>query len=371
MAERQRQDAGDNSQQIQAQNIIVINGIDEKRAREIFDDKEREVVARYTQEAREEARSRIQQLENDLIPKLVKAGLLDAFKDPSIQILLAEAQKTAASTERVADYSLLSELIIHRVNKGNDRYVRVGINRAVQIVDEISDEAVLGLTVFHSVSQFFPTSGNIDQGIKVLSKLFRDIIYSTLPTDNLWLEHLEILDAIRIQQLSKLKKFAEFLSKKLSGYIDVGIHKESDDFKKAVELVSKAGLPEDILCDHELRSGYTRLRIVNIEQLDYVKITYHIKLLIGGNPSIVPSQVSLSEEQKEAIKEVYGLYSKDSQLKNENITNFINLCDTYEILKGLRLWWDSIPSSFSITSVGKVLAHANAQKHCPILPEYK
>ena len=240
MAERQRQNAGDNSQQIQAQNIIVINGIDEKRAREIFDDKEREVVARYTQEAREEARSRIQQLEDDLIPKLVKASLLDAFKDPSIQILLAEAQKTAASTERVADYSLLSELLIHRVKKGSDRNVRAGINRAIEIVDEISDEALLGLTIAHSVIQFRPLTGNIDEGLEVLDKLFANVLYSSPPTGSQWQEHLDLLNAFRILQLSTMKKIDVLYPEKLPGYIDVGISRETEDYQTAVYVIDSS-----------------------------------------------------------------------------------------------------------------------------------
>jgi len=37
-------------------------------------------------------------------------GALEAFADPSFQILLVEAQKATVSTERSADYDLLSEL---------------------------------------------------------------------------------------------------------------------------------------------------------------------------------------------------------------------------------------------------------------------
>ncbi len=59
------------------------------------------------------------------------------------QLLLVEAQKAAASTERVADYDLLSELLIHRFEKGENRVMRAGISRAVEIVDKISDDAML------------------------------------------------------------------------------------------------------------------------------------------------------------------------------------------------------------------------------------
>ena len=109
----------------------------------------------YTQEALAIANSRVAEFENQLLPKMEALdGALEAFADPSFQILLVEAQKTAASTERPADYALLSELLIHRFQKGENRIVRAGISRAIGIVDVISDDALLGLTILHSASGF-------------------------------------------------------------------------------------------------------------------------------------------------------------------------------------------------------------------------
>lgn len=368
MNERQRQEAGDNSQQFQADIAIFNNGIDEKRAREIVDEKLRDVINGYTQEAHTIAESRIQLFANDLIPKLVKANLLDELKDPSIQVLLSEAQKTAASTERTVDYSLLSELLIHRVKRGNDRNVRAGVSRAVEIVDEISDEALLGLTAAHSVTYFIPVSGNVEDGIKVLANLFNEVLYDLPPTGNAWLEHLDILDALRINHFGSLKKVDQFYSKQFSGYIDVGIDKETDDFQKAITLAKESNLPADILCDHELRPGYARLRILSIERLDLVVIQRVQQLNLNGQIVSLPVQSKLSDEQKQAVKNIYDLYSKESNLRNDNVIEFIKLWDKYESLKKLRNWWDSIPLSFTITAVGRVLAHANAQRCDPKLP---
>jgi hypothetical protein len=358
MFEKQRQEAGDHSQQIQATTVIINNGIDEKRAREILDEKLHEVINGYSQEAHAIAESRIQLFANDLIPKLVKASLLDELKDPSIQILLSDAQKTAASTERHEDYALLSELLIHRVKKGNDRNVRAGISRAVEIVDEISDEALLGLTVAHSVSNFIPVTGNVEDGIKILANLFNKVIYNVLPSGNVWLEHLDILDALRINQFGSLKKIDQYYTEQFSGYVDVGIDKTTDDFQKALELVKESKLPSDILCDHELRPGYARLRLQNIDQLDLVAIHSIQQFNLNGQIVSLPVQSQLSDEQKQTVKNIYALYSKESNLRDENIAEFFKLWDTYESLKKLRNWWDSIPGLFTITAVGRVLAHA-------------
>ena len=153
----QVQKSGDNSQLVQAETIIIQNGVDEKRVREIFDEKTLTVIKEFSQEANELIRERVKKFGEDFIPKLIKENLVDSLKDPSIQILLLDAQKSAASTERQSDYSLLSELLIHRMKKGKDRYVRSGVSGAIKIVDEVSDEALLGLTVLYSVT-FTPNS---------------------------------------------------------------------------------------------------------------------------------------------------------------------------------------------------------------------
>ncbi|WP_201132276.1 LPO_1073/Vpar_1526 family protein [Geobacter anodireducens] len=160
------QSGGDYSQQFQAGEMIVHVGIDEKRAREIYQEMNLQLRNDYSKEALEIANTRVTDFENRLMSKMDAAnGALEAFADPSFQLLLVKAQKAAASTERPADYDLLSELLIHRFQKGENRTTRAGVSRAVEIVDEISDEALLGLTVSHAISSFFPASGDINQGL--------------------------------------------------------------------------------------------------------------------------------------------------------------------------------------------------------------
>jgi hypothetical protein len=109
------QKAGDNAQQFQIQSETI--GIDEKRAREIYDEKYAIAKRDFTEEALQIANERVEEFENRLIPKIeaVNNGL-NAFADPSFQLLLIDAQK-AAATERVVDYDLLSELLVHRIEK--------------------------------------------------------------------------------------------------------------------------------------------------------------------------------------------------------------------------------------------------------------
>ena len=359
MGNKQVQEAGDNSQQFQANNVFFL-GISEERARQIYQEMHLQLKKEYTEEALKLAESRVSEFENKLLPKMkVIDGALEAFADPSFQLLLVEAQKTAASTERPADYDLLSELLVHRFQKGTDRNTRAGITRAVKIVDEISDEALLGLTVFHAVSSFRPVTGVIQEGLDLLNSLFGKLFYVTLPTGNAWLDHLDILNTIRIGEFRRLKKMEEYYSEQFAGYMDVGIKKLSQEYYKAIELLNSNNLPLNILIEHELNTDYIRLCVLNKNDIDPTKLTH-----LSSNNIVI----SLTDIQKNAIRSIYDLYKQDPVIRQENVNKFMEEWNKRTNLKILREWWDNINVSIELTSVGKVLAHANAQRCDKRLP---
>ena len=365
MTDKQIQKAGDNAHQLQAGNMIVNIGIDEKRAREIYQEMNLQLRKEYSQEALNIANFRVTEFENRLLPKMEAVeGALEAFADPSFQLLLVEAQKTAASTERPADYDLLSELLIYRFQKGENRITRAGISRAVEIVDEISDDALLGLTVFHSVSYFFPTSGDIYQGLNVLNDLFGKVIYRGLPTGTEWLDHLDILDAVRINSFGNLKKIQQYYPERLSGYIDIGIEKHSENYNKAIELLKSSGLPQNILVEHALNTEFIRLNVSNKREIQSLTLQQHV--VQNGQLIIIP--IPLSEIQINALNSIYELYKVDDGIKQQNIRVFMEEWDKRRNLRILREWWDNISISVQLTSVGKVLAHSNAQRCDKNLP---
>ena len=359
MDSKQTQVAGSESNQLQIGTLNVYNGITENRAREIVREQIPEIINTYTQEARNVAEERIEQFEEILIPKLVKQNLLETLGDPSIQFLLKDSQKAAVCTNRIIDYGLLSELLIYRVKRGEDRVVSTGVSHAVRIVDEISDEALLGLTVAHAIASFTPVSYDLTIALKTLDDLFSKVIYAPLPQGNQWLDQLDVLGAIRLELVGRLKKLEVFYSENMSSFVDVGIRKNSSAHSEAVDLIQKAGIPLTILVDHELRDGYVRLKTTDFGRLEKNENLVASRLLGVNYPT---------QEQIQTVKNIYALYEDDHSLKNENVMRFANQLDSFVNLKRIREWWNSLDSSFTITCVGKVLAHANAQRCDSTLP---
>ncbi len=345
MGNKQTQQGGAHSKLIQAHTVVV--GVDEKRVREIVNEKLEIALNDFTAEATNLAKKRSGKFNQYLIERMVQENALAAFSDPSFQILLIEAQKRAASTEREPDYNLLSELMVHRFQKGSNRIIRTGISRAVEIVDQISSEALLGITVFHSVTNFVPNTGDMTQGLKILDDLFGKVIYDVLPLNSDWLEHLDILDAVRISPLGSMKLLEDYWNEQFDGYLKRGIEENSEKHNEAKEILKNAKLGENSLVKNSFDEKYVRIAVLNKNRIS--------NLFIVNNSE----KRSITDDEKIALEKVYDLYDGKKMSKEDLITEI----EKYPNLKNLREWWNQLnKQSIQITSVGRVLAHSNAQR---------
>ena len=358
---RQSQAAGDNSQQFQlgnVTNLTIVNGITEERAKEIYYEMNRQTMELYTQDARDEALRRIGILEKQVLRRSEDVeGLLEAFADPAFQILLAEAQKRAASTERDADYQLLSELLVCHVQKGACRTNRAGINKAVEIVGDIDTNALCALSVAHAVETYVPITGNISTGLRVLNEMFSKLIYEELPEGSKWLDHLDILGAVRMTSFGEMKKLCEYYADALNGYVCTGIERISDDYKQAIAILTKVHISVNILVDNECLDGYVRINARNKAAIK--------ELYFDSRDEKIP----LSKEQIAALEQVWDLYAKSDNLKQQAKNRFTELVNEFDALRKLRQWWDGIPGCFDVTQVGRILAHTNAKRCDSTIPD--
>ena len=211
--------------------------------------------------------------------------------------------------------------------------------------------------VFHAVSRFSPESGDLDAGLDRLDNLFNTLFYSDLPEGNHWIDHLDLLGAVRVNPIGKLKPLLDYYSSMLDGYVCVGIHKGSENYFKAIELLASIDASEDFLIDNVLNPNYVRL---NSPQQNSFESTYK---LIAPNVMI-----PLSTKEKTTLKDIVSLYNKDYQLLQNVKKSFSEKWKLRKSLNQLNNWWEKIPYAFTLTEMGIVLAHANAQRCDNSLP---
>lgn len=194
MEGKQIQKAGDGSQQIQAQNVYIANGISEQRVREICSEVAVAAISNNSLEATGIAMQRIERFVDLLLPRIQRIEKdFESFSNPSFQVLLRKAQLTAACTERDIDYHILSELLVHRINNKSNIKKKASIAKAVEIIDQVDDDSLCAITVLHAVTNFVPLSGNILEGIGALASLYDKLDYENLPKDKNWVDNLSIL----------------------------------------------------------------------------------------------------------------------------------------------------------------------------------
>lgn len=355
----QRQRAGDNSQQYQISSVVINQGITEERARAVFSEMIPQALEEYTKEAYTKANDRISKLENRLMPRIVDIdGALAAFADPAFQILLRKAQQSAAATERDEDYSLLSELLICHIQKGSNRKNRTGIKKAIEVVDEIDNDALCGLTLAHAVNAYRPVTGDMHKGLEALDKFFTKLMYMEPPVGSTWTDQLDVLNAIRILQISHFKSISEICTTSIPGYICIGINKDAENFQKACDLLNNIHLSSDILVSNELLDGYVKLPICSKETISEL-------FIINANGK----ERKINQQEIDILEKIWDLYDHNDTLQKKVNDNFIETWDEFDALRKLKEWWEKLSVCFSITVVGTVLAHTNAKRCDPTLPD--
>ncbi len=357
----QEQKAGDNSNQIMVKGDLNI-GITESQARDICKAECAIALQNWAFQAGAFAEKRIQALEDKLLPKILSYDEnLSIFGDPGFQILLRKAQIAAASSERENDYEILSDLLLHRAEQNKDRERRLGIAKAIEIVDQIDDTALVALSIVYAIIKYTPVSNQLYEGLRVLDSLYGKIINNhQLPNNSSWQEHLDLLSAIRIspKELHSFKKLEEFMPEKLNHYFVNGIKIDSDEYNDIQEKFLSVGLPFNCVESHPLKDGHLYLTTSKDTKDIYLKRPF-------PNGYI---HVPLTEQQKKVFEYAneicFKINTKDDNMRNK----FWEIWEQYPNLKQIKMWWNNLSDHFTITPVGIALANAYIRGKEPSIP---
>lgn len=346
----QKQEAGDNSTQIQqigdnsSQTIIenltnTITVTNEVSVSDIVSftttlstQVTQQALALCTQISKDICINRMEAFESRWTPVITKMeGVVNHLVDPKFQFMLRDANISAAKSSREQDFDMLTQLLVCHVEKGKDMKIDAGINRAIQIVNEVDNDALCGLTCVTSLLNTMPSFGGIYEGLKAIDLLYSKLLYTELPDGTDWIDHLHILGALNIQT-GHFHKLEKILWEALDGYVCVGIKEGSREHEDALGLLKEKGYYPSVFTKNECLEGYLRLPIVRKNQLNL------------------------------ELRPILDYYSKDKSLFEQVKSNFLKIWDSFGNLKTVREWFNSIPLYFRISSIGMALAQTNAKR---------
>lgn len=271
----------------------------------------------FTDIAIGQAESRINEFKSYLIPQLEKIqGIVEHLVDPKFNFLIGDAQKSIAQDGSKENLKRLSDLLILHIEKGQDKIIDSGIHKALQIIPELDTKSLRGLTVLTALNDVTPNSGNISEGLDVLNDLYGHLISEELPQGYSWLDHLDILGAIRVSSLD-IRDFKEYICEKLKNYSQIGIKIDSDNHKRALEIMHANNIPDNVLIPNECLSGYVRLKISSIR--------------------------SVQTQYQGICSDILNLYEINKTLQSNANSKLVELWDSRDNLKKIHEWWGQIP----------------------------
>lgn len=264
------------------------------------------------------------------------------------------------NAETHKEYSLKTNEIMPMIKDGlnnldsGDRIKHSILHHAAEIVTEIDKSALCALTVFYILSYLRPNKLISFEGVLQLSNLMTKLSEEGLPENPLWVDHLELLQAVRIIPLWTPRKFSQYYPACVPGYTSIGIKADSPQHEQAKKILQDAQLPDTFLIENEFLSDYVRFPLPDFYMIN--NLMYH--------------SVPLTEKQKQACQQVIHLYDTDPSKQKIVNKNFMKVFDFSPALKKIHTWWDTIPCSFDATPVGLLLANLNARRFEPTIPAY-
>lgn len=364
-----KQIGGDSSLQVQSDtfnqqiNNYYVSGVTEEQVITIFKEQAKNIIQEYGIIAEEKANERINKFENITLEKIHNLeASLDAFKKPELRVFVSECYKSAVQTDLDSDYDVLSELLLERIKNDGNRAIYSYLKYATQIIPDLDSNALLALTVyFCAYDLIFNATRPLDV-MRMMDELYKNVLYAKLPEKSDWIEQLEILRCIKTHQFYMPLSYIEHFKKTYSAFFEIGIKENSENYVKTIEILNQNKIPSDIFEPHEFNPGYYKLSIARESDIDK-RIAF--KSFFGGN-LIMPT-----EEQKSALHAIYKLYESNSALKAAISAKIKDTLKTYQYINSIISWLDKIKVSFSIASVGNLIANANSRIYEKQIPKLK
>ena len=331
--------------------------------KEMLCDMETNLICKF----REEYKNNAYKLNGILIPKMEKGDVLGAFGDPGFLSVLFQAYRTAFLIQEKDAFEVLSELLLNRAAHPKIDNKKIAIEKAVSIINNVSDASLKGLAAYYCLLSIIPVRGDVYKSLEVYANMFDQLGIEGLPVGRDWLDELDILGAIRTYDMGMvMKSFDDFMAGIFPGFLVRGIEQGGDSFCDVSRLLREADIPENILIPHEFHPHYMRLPVVG----DYFDTLEQV-VIPNANGSF--RTLDLDSSKRKVLRQVYknisgndGISKDDFDKMKKQLTDAI---DQYEPLRKIKAWWSQVNTAFSINEVGLAIGYSYAKNKVAELPE--
>ncbi|WP_422448084.1 LPO_1073/Vpar_1526 family protein [Thermoanaerobacterium sp. DL9XJH110] len=340
---KQVQKSGNNSTNIQANEVKIINGITYSEARQIAEEVFEANFYRLSEQAMQVAKARANEITDYFLSELQKRApnALSSMLDPDMQFALYTSQREYARTGDKDLGQLLVDILVDRAKNSERTLMQIVLNESLSVVPKLTIEQ------FDALSLIFLIKYTKFLGVDSIQTLSDCISKYYVPfMDNLTKEascyqHLQYTGcgSISIAEIRIETAFRE----RYSGLFCRGFKK--DEFMNQI-ISSETFISEEINALVEL--FIPCFHSINLYQLR-VKDNEELEKLCASK--------GISKDNITKIKNIYSNYLMSEQEVKEFLKKIHPCMD-----KLFDYWDNSYMKNIVLTSVGIAIAHANIRR---------
>lgn len=337
----QKQQAGNDSTNLQAQSIVVHQGISYTDAKEIALDVYKANFLQLSQDAAQLASSRAEELTDKFLEKLEaeNKAAIDSMKEPAMQAALYEAQKNYAKTGDKDLEGLLVDILVERASTTERNIHQIVLDEALSVAAKLTSEQMDALTLNFLISR---TSNSTLNTLPAISEYIKAQILPFLKSllkESSCYEHLVYVGCGSLLQVNSLRSIEEIFQQQygglfLKGFTREQLNQEIEDIEQYLYLI--------VNCLHD--DSLLQINAINKELIDKT-----------CNNENIP------EQTKQKIINLYdSTLMSPSEIKDYLISVVPDISTLFD------LWSTTGLSKFIPTTVGIAIAQANFRRKTDI-----
>ncbi|WP_323142803.1 LPO_1073/Vpar_1526 family protein [Massilia phyllosphaerae] len=269
----------------------------------------------------------------------VNPSALRYANDPDFRYTLYTAQKTAARTDNSGLHDLLVELLVQRTFEAPRSLIQLVLNESIEVVQRISTSQINTLSLaFVILTLRFASVASFDTFLKTMD-VYVEPLLSDVAGSKASLSHLEYAGCGTNSDTMR-RLMADMLLRSYPGAFQQG----ASEAEAGIKVLSPAARRLLVPCEHN---------------------PARVQVLSGTREMLddLCKQLQLDERDTKMLQAIF-------QGQRIDVRNVRSVCITKRpyLARLFDVWDKSALTSFSPTSVGIAIAHANLSKYGDIGP---